>query len=312
MTALHAVEAKSFTDLFPKRPFAIRHDLANDPLLSLSRLAKLVGELPRDSVEYNSGKVAVSQDPGAVAAVDLSPEEVVRRIETCGAWMVLKRVEANSAYRALLESMLLSVARAQGRSSPADAGFYDIRGFIFVSSPHSTTPFHVDSEDNFFVHVHGDKTFCIYDNEDRSILSENMIEETVTRHRNVPFDEKFEPKAHAYRLGAGDGVFVPYQWPHWVKTGDAYSISMAITWKTREVQRRNDIIVVNAKLRALGLPQKPPGVHPVLDGVKLAAFRAVRLMIAPLQKSEAMRRMVRSIALGRHANYFYRTGNKRA
>jgi hypothetical protein len=312
MTAMHPAQAQSFVDLFPKKPFAIRHDLASDPLLSLNRLASLVRELPRDMVEYNSGKVAVNQDPSAVASVDLAPDEVVRRIETCGAWMVLKRVEQSPAYRALLEAMLLSVARAQGHASLTEAGFYDIRGFIFVSSPQSTTPFHVDSEDNFFVHVHGDKTFCIYDNEDRSILSEEMIEETMIKHRNIPFDKKFDVKAHAFRLQAGDGVFVPYQWPHWVKTGDAYSISMAITWKTRDVQRRNDIILVNSKLRAWGFPQQPPGVHPALDGVKLAAFRAMRLLVSPLQKSEAMRRVVRSIVLGRHANYFYRATDKQA
>jgi hypothetical protein len=312
MTALYPRDAQSFTDLFPNKPFAITHDLAGDPLLTLNRIAKLVRELPRDSVEYNSGKVAVSQDPNAVAAIDLSPEEVVRRIETCGAWMVLKRVEQSQPYRTLLESMLSSVAKAQGRNTPGEAGFYDIRGFIFVSSPNSTTPFHIDSEDNFFVHIHGDKVFCVYDNEDRSILDEEMIEQTIVKHRNVPFNETFERHAQPFHLRAGDGVFVPYQWPHWVKTGDAYSISMAITWKTRAVQRRNDIIVVNSKLRALGFPQKPPGVRPGADQIKLAAFRAMRALVSPLQKSEAMRRVLRSVVLGRHANYFYRTTDKRA
>jgi hypothetical protein len=49
------------------------------------------------------------------------PAEVVRRIETCGARMVPKSVEAHPAYRAVLEQTLLSVARANGHASLKDA-----------------------------------------------------------------------------------------------------------------------------------------------------------------------------------------------
>ena len=48
---------------FPHKPFAIRHRLAGHPLLMLPRIAQLAAELPRDLIEYNSGKVAISQDP---------------------------------------------------------------------------------------------------------------------------------------------------------------------------------------------------------------------------------------------------------
>src|SRR3981189_2909928 len=94
---------------FPLKPFAIRHKLAGHPLLNLPRIAQRAAELPRDLIEYNSGKVAISQDPDAIPSIDLDPVEVVRRIETAGAWMVLKRVENPPEYRALLEDTLLSV-----------------------------------------------------------------------------------------------------------------------------------------------------------------------------------------------------------
>jgi len=153
---------------FPLRPFAIRHKLAGHPLLTLPRIAQLAAELPRDLIEYNSGKVAISQDPDAIPSVDLDPVEVVKRIETAGAWMVLKRVENSPEYRRLIEDTLVSVARARGFNSLRDAGFEQLEGFIFVSSPNSTTPFHLDSEDNFFVQIHGEKFFTIFDNADRS------------------------------------------------------------------------------------------------------------------------------------------------
>src|SRR5471032_2913192 len=135
---------------FPLKSFAIRHSLSGHPLLTLPRIAQLASELPRDLIEYNSGKVAISQDPDAIPSVDLDPVAVVQSIETAGAWMVLKRVENSPEYRTLLEDTLLSVARARGFNRLADAGFEQLEGFLFVSSPNSTTPFHLDSEDNFF------------------------------------------------------------------------------------------------------------------------------------------------------------------
>src|SRR4030088_3804728 len=99
---------------FPSKPFAIRHKLGGHPLLSLARIAQLASELPRDLIEYNSGKVAISQDPDAIPSVDLDPVEVVRSIETSGAWMVLKRVEKSPEYRRLVGGNLPSGGRARG------------------------------------------------------------------------------------------------------------------------------------------------------------------------------------------------------
>lgn len=289
---------------FPLKPFAIRHKLSGHPLLMLPRIAQLAAELPRDLIEYNSGKVAISQDPDAIPSVDLDPVEIVKRIETAGAWMVLKRVENSPEYRALLEDTLLSVARARGFNSLLDAGFEQVEGFLFVSSPNSTTPFHLDSEDNFFVQIHGEKFFTIYDNTDRSIADDAEIERSMTKHRNLKFDERFASRGTEFRLFGGDGCYVPYQWPHWVRTADTHSISMAITWKTREVRRNNDLHFFNSWLRGVGLPQQAPGKQPVLDTLKLALYRTATLAIKPLRSSMAMRKLLRRVALGKNANYY--------
>jgi len=302
--AIQAIESTAFTSAFPSLPFAIRHQLVGNPLFSLTSIVDLVRKLPADSIEYNSGMVSIGQDATSVPVIDLDPAEVVRRIETCGAWMVLKSVEAHPAYRAVLEQTLHSVARANGHATLADAGFDDIRGYMFVSSPNSTTPFHVDSEDNFFVHIHGDKFFTICDNRDGSVVSDDAIEHSLTKHRNVTYSADYESKSTCYSLKPGEGVFVPYLWPHWVRTGSQYSISLAITWKTKKAIRKNNIFVVNSMLRRIGLPQRAPGHNLALDAVKLALFRSVKAVVDPLRKSAAIRAVVRRLVLGRDANYF--------
>ena len=231
---------------------------------------------------------------------------MIQKIETAGAWMVLKRIEIHPTYKALLDEALMSVATAQGFSSLKQAGFSDVQGFLFVSSPGSTTPFHLDSEDNFFVQVHGDKIFNVYDNQDRSIATEDQIEHCITKHRNLKFEDGYASKEMHNALKPGEGVFVPYLWPHWVRTKDTYSISVAITWKTKAVSRRNDLYVANAMLRDRGHPQKAPGVNPAWDGIKIAAMQIGKGVAAPLRQSERLRRLIRSVVLGKDANYYYK------
>jgi hypothetical protein len=79
---------------------------------------------------------------------------------------------------------------------------------------------------------------------------------------------------------------------------------MAITWKTPEVRRMNDLHFFNSMLRGVGLPQQPPGKQPMLDTLKLGFYRTVATAIKPLRASMAMRRVLRRIALGKRANYY--------
>ena len=305
MNLIEPVDPSALSTAYPDHTFAIRHAFAGHPLFTLPRIITLLQSLPRDRIEFNSGKAAISQDPTTTPMIDLPPAEIISRIETCNAWIVLKRVESDPAYRALIEEALMTVARSQGHASLADAGFSDLQGFIFVSSPHSTTPFHADNEDNFFVQIHGEKFFHVYNNTDRLIATEEMLEHVVVKHRNLTYNAAFDASATHYTLHPGDGIFVPYQWPHYVQTADSYSISLAITWKSEEVRQRNDIFVVNSLLRSLGMPQLPPGAQPALDRLKLAAIRSVAAIVEPLRRSEAVRRTLRRLAFGRNANYYY-------
>ena len=91
------------------------------------------------------------------------------------------------------------------------------------------------------MHIHGEKFFTVFDNSDRAIVGDDEIERSMTKHRNLEYDDSFAPRGKEFHLSAGDGCYVPYQWPHWVRTSDTHSISLAITWKTREVRRLNDL-----------------------------------------------------------------------
>ena len=286
---------------FLKKPFRLKHTLANNPLFALSRLVELAKSLPRDAIEYNSGKVAIGAKPEEVPKIDRSAEDVIKSIETENAWMVIKHVETEHEYRAVLEQFVTEANIAAGRK-PSD--FSDIEGFIFVSSAKATTPFHNDAEENILIQIKGDKFVRTFDNDDRTLLSEEDLEISPSRHRNRHYEEWFEQRATLHTLKPGDAVHMPYMIPHWVSTGNSYSISMAMTWKTPEVRRLNKIRLMNGTLRRFGMPQRPPGASPTMDAAKVFAHDAARLVIDPLRKTETARRILRGLIYGKNANYY--------
>lgn len=304
---LVARNAGDWNTAFPSRHFATRHRLSEHPLLQLPRLVELARAMPGDRIEYNGNKAQHGVAPEKQPVVDLAPAEIVSRIETAGAWMVLKRVESMPEYKALLEEVLLGVARQRGFDSLKAAGFSDIEGYIFISSANSTTPFHFDAEENLFVQIRGHKFFHIFDNADRSLVSDEELEINPAKHRNIAYKAEFEERATVYEMDAGDGMFTPHLWPHWVRTGETFSISMAVTWKSAPVIRMNKLLSANGLLRNLGLPQAAPGRRPAWDATKVALYTASRAVVEPLRRSEGMRRMLRGLVFGQKANYFYKT-----
>ena len=148
------VDQQIARDNFLKKPFRLKHTLANNPLFALSRLVELAKSLPSDAIEYNSGKVAIGAKPEDVPKIDRLAEDVIKSIETENAWMVIKHVEEQPEYRAVLEQFVNEANIAAGRK-PSD--FSDIEGFIFVSSAKATTPFHNDAEENILIQIKGDK-----------------------------------------------------------------------------------------------------------------------------------------------------------
>jgi Cupin-like domain len=307
--SLVTVDSAIAREKFLRHAFTLKHALADNPLFTLPRLVELAKSMPRDSIEYNSGKVAVGVKPEDVPKIDMPAEEVIATIETANAWMVIKSVERDPAYRALLEAFVEEANAAAGKNRE---DYSDLQGFIFVSSAKSTTPFHFDAEENILIQIKGEKFVRTFDNADRKLISEEALEISPSKHRNQDYQEWFESRATLHTLMPGDAVHMPYTIPHWVSTGASYSISMAMTWKTPEVLRLNKIRFMNGTLRRFGLPQRPPGQSPALDAAKVALHDAARAVINPLRKSEAARRVLRAMIYGRKANYYLDTKSKRA
>lgn len=258
----------ALTQRYPWQRFTIRHTLADHPDLSLERLVEVARERPRDRVEYNVGAIDIGMRPEKVPLNGLTPEETVRRIEDNKSWIVLKYVEELPKYRALLEQCLADIEHHTKR---ALRGIHAKQAFIFISSPGSVTPYHIDQEHNFLLQVRGQKTIHIWDPDDRVAMPEEAVEATVfgqNAHRNLPWQESFRERGEAYTLTPGDGIYVPVHSPHWVKNGGAVSISLSITYRSSWSRRYVGLFAINAKLRSLGWRPAAVCKHRFIDVIK--------------------------------------------
>lgn len=264
--------AAALSERYPHAPARLKHRLSGDPRFTLEALVALAGRLPAASIEYNGGDLPVGHDPARTPANGLSPEETIRRIESCRSWMVLKNVEADPVYAAAMEDCLAEIAPvAAGETGPMAKKI----AFIFISSPGAVTPFHMDPEHNILMQMRGAKTMRVYSAKG-AIVSDEQHEayHSGDAHRNLVHRPEFDALAQAHDLAPGDALYVPVKAPHWVQNGPAPSISFSITWRSRLSLDEASLRLANRWVRARGLTPPAPGERPLRDRVAVLAHRA--------------------------------------
>ncbi len=268
MTKLLEIDSDGFDEHFANEPFAVRHHLAGHDLLTVERVAQLADALPESSVEHNLGNVDKIVPGGEAPRIDATPGEVARGIETNGCWMVLKNIEQDPAYKALLDQTLDEVAAWSDR----EGGQTLREGYIFLTAPNSMTPAHVDPEHNFLLQIRGDKVMHTGDFPDDEVKGATLEAFHSGAHRNLDW----EPVNHRpFPLDPGAGVYMPVAKPHWVTSGPEVSVSLSITFRTPATERAARLWRTNQRLRKLRIAPKAPGASHRSDRVKDGAARAL-------------------------------------
>jgi hypothetical protein len=207
--------------------------------------------------------------PGGAEDLDGRPSETVLGIEENGCWMVLWYIEQDPAYRRLLHGCLDEVREAIGPRH----GMRRREGFLFLSAPNATTPVHFDPEHNLLLQIRGRKDMNV-----GRFASDAEQQRELDRyhdggHRNL---ERVPEDAELFRLAPGDGVYVHPFAPHWVRNGPAASISLSITFRTRQSERTERVHRLNAVLRRrLGASPRPAGRSAAADTAKAAVMASV-------------------------------------
>jgi len=134
----------------------------------------------------------------------------------------------------------------------------------------------MDGETNFLVQVRGDKWFYVFDQDDRTLVTDEDRERYFSGDISaVSYRKERQKDAVAYDLKAGYGVHVPLCAPHWVQNRDNVSVAISITYELRSVDRLTRIHRINKRVRRLGFTPTPPGVSSLTDQMKLGVSHAL-------------------------------------
>jgi len=266
------IDKEAFASQFPRQPFKVRHNFADHPLLKIERLLKLQEQIPKRKIDWYTGEVGVNTDRLKTEPTGLSPEETIGQIRDCKSWLVLKNVEAVPEYRELLENAFAPYRSTIESLTP---GMRQLEAWVFITSPGSIAPYHIDPEHNFLLQVHGPKIVHVFDPKDPEIVTDKEIEDYYYlggTNAKLEYREKYQEKVKKFVLQPGEGVHIPFVAPHWVEVEDDYSISFSVSFYSKVCDNVGRLYRFNAMLRRAGITPSTPGKSPMRDAVKTGAI----------------------------------------
>ena len=289
-------DAAIYRENFNRRPFICRHSLADHPLFQVPRLLELGRSLAANSGEvwFDSGKADIGQrwDEMPVSGFNtaIEPaviENMIRRIETANAWVVIRHAELDPEYKLILDSCMAEIKERICRDLKHEMKVQ--HAIIFISSPERISSYHIDRECNFLLQVQGSKEIHIFEQSDRTVLPEEEIERFWAVDNNAAkYKPEYQDRAKIFQLAPGNGVHIPVNAPHWVKNGSEVSVSLSINFHFRD-ELLADIYKMNHVLRKLGMHPTPPGSSILADAVKRTAYQGVKRAAAIKSRFSAIR-----------------------
>lgn len=273
----HLIEADAakFRLSLNRASFLFRHRLATHKLFELPQLVRLAERMLAQG-QLSTFVVLGGQSASASSKISSMPAqrklaEAVAQIADGKYWLKLSSADAaDPDYKEVLDRILREIEELSGEPLHEQITWSALT--VFLASPRMVTPYHIDHESNFLLQVRGEKDVSLFDQCDRSLLTEEEIEDFyIGNFEAAHYRESLQPRGTVYRLAPGLAVHNPPLGPHWVQNGDDVSISVSIGFCQRSLDRRARVYQVNRYLRRLGLKPNPPGVSRLSDGLKIRA-----------------------------------------
>jgi len=266
-----------FRQRFNESCFTFSHNLAGHPLFALPALVNLAKTVALWEGDFysNSGDVRVDQKWGQIPISELPADEVVARIQHAGAWIIMKHVELDPAYAAILNQSAEQIRNLAGPK--IGPHLLNPEMLIIANSPGRITPFHMDGECNFLLQLQGSKVIRVFSQHDRVVLTEEEIEHFYTddlfaaNYKETCGDER----ASVIELTPGKAVHIPVNAPHWVQNGSSVSVSISVNFELPDWMRA-DLYRFNTLVRRFGFAPTPPGVSPFRDTIKCGVYGQIR------------------------------------
>jgi hypothetical protein len=267
-----------FTQNLNRLPYEFTHTLSGNRLFELSRLVDLAGKvatrrephLVGGDVYFNDGLIEPGEKPVRPDAPRTAAAELIRKIDTAQAWIILKHVEREEGYREVLENCIRDILQLSGAELLRKIKWFE--AILFITSPNRVTEYHLDREVSWILQLQGDKEIHLFDRADKDIVPDRELEVYWTAdNRAARYKPEYESRAIVYQMSPGTGVHIPINTPHWLRNKDNISVTLNVNFQFHDRHWAN-LYRANYYIRRAGIAPHPPGVHPVSDHFKSTVF----------------------------------------
>lgn len=276
-------EARPLVDLDwnlfkPSRTQSLRHGLCGHPLLQTAQLVEL-GKRFRGTRRWFAFNNEARADANFDNVDTLFPcsqpfVDAIRSISEAKAWVLLRHIQADPAYRMLVDMVLDSI---KPQVEARDPGMFYRAGWIFVASPNTTTPFHIDRDHVVLLQIRGTKSIYVWDSDDTEVVSERARDRFHRSHDLglVQWREEFRKRAHLFELRPGTGVYIPQASAHMVETSNEASITISFSYGTDATRRSAMLHMVRDVLYRARITPPAPGKSRMFDRMAYALGSAM-------------------------------------
>jgi hypothetical protein len=158
--------------------------------------------------------------------------------------------------------------------------------YLFIASPNSITPFHIDRNSTFLLQFRGSKVVSVFPQWDVRVISDEDREAYVAHAKTrLAWDAGKDELATRFDFKPGDGLHIPFAAGHHVRNGsEDVSISMSIIFNTREGSAWCRALNLNHRMRPamrrFGAAPTPVGTSAWRDRSKARLWSLVGRMSA--------------------------------
>ena len=265
-----------------REPFKFQHLLMGHPALELSNLAKVIPSLPSEYVKYSKGLMRNGEDfenCNLLHPSQMSLAETIECMRTSDSYVMVRSPQIHESFQPVFRDLSADVEHLL-RQAFGERNRLLIKPqlYLFIASPGSHTPFHIDRNSTMLLQFRGSKQVVLFPRWENRVVSDQAREAYAAYdNTKLPWSDEREAFGQRFDFNPGEGLHIPFIAGHYVQNGsDDISISMSIIFNTPESQAQLEALQLNHRLRGLGLSPAPVGQRGGRDHLKSLLWRARR------------------------------------
>jgi hypothetical protein len=269
--------------LLDRASFKCRHKLMGHPALEFSNLAKVIPALPEKQVMYSVRALGTGENfekTFSKRPLERSIEETLENMRTSDSYVMIQSPEKDPSFKDLHRQLLDDIEQLMRQRGVGKVAL-NPHLYLFIASPRSVTPFHIDRYSTFLLQFSGSKTVSVFPQWDESVVTAPRLEDYVAySNTSLPWTEDMNSLGTHYDFKPGDALHIPFAAGHHVRNGpDDVSVSMSIIFNTEESMRWRHALNFNhaarRRLGRVGLSVQPVGHSALRDRVKAGVWSMV-------------------------------------